>query len=1229
MTTQRTQGQSGSLIGFLFILSLVVFAAGCGEGSDSGGNNSGDNPPQGDEQTDVVAGPVGIVTLDVNDSSGNPLSESARTVTLDGSNSHAGTTKPDTYSWKMNSKPPASQAVLLSNNGETTSFVADKKGTYVVQLIVTSGGVSSERTITIVDAKNDGELFVYNHTGLNPDCVVCHDGVKQVNIKGEIITVVTKIGDHMATGNKCAACHSTLGFLNVPFVDHEEVFGKCSECHNGVVAITKSQFHQETTGECDECHNTRSFVDTAEDGSYDHSGIDRACTACHNGTVAIGKFEGHIETTADCGFCHTTETFQNAYVDHSGFKESGQLCAGCHDGSTDALGTPDNHPDMPVDCRVCHDSDSNPLTFHLPDGIFDHGLVDSISQPCGVCHDGVFAIGTEEKLVRTGVAHDPITSDCRSCHNTVAFTPAFEFDHSNFPTVTGDRCDRCHGNGNTGMDANHITIGDGTVNVDLTPDLDVVGVFPALDCANCHTPGTFTSGVFDHAYLDNPSVYSTKPGCSTCHDEIHAVGKPPNHIDTTDECDTCHTTDTFSGATIDHTDPVIADGNNCASCHNGDISIGKPTGNGAHVPTDKDCSACHVPYPDTSEPDVLKFAPSAQFDHVNISSQRCDTCHSGTFSNVPGKMRRSDPTATPPTVAHIPTQEDCDVCHSTGDTFVGATNFQHPDYAGGGCEGCHNGRFTTNSLSILSKSNSGATNGHVPTEQDCDTCHANTNDWSQLKAPSLQHAGITSGCYTCHNVNGDYADNGALGVADDTDPTNGVHPTITVSSGGVHTPDCVTCHSAPSARNPDMTFATHYTDHTNLTSNCTQSNCHIDLKDFALSAQHLGRSDGNDCELCHVGGGTWTEALFDHSNVTNDRRCDSCHDGNNATGTDAKPNHVPLNNGEDCRECHNTTAFAGAKFNHEGIETGCIDCHDGDIAPGKPQNHVPTNDDCYVCHETTGFIPGTFDHTNDQISGKQCQDCHDGVFAIGTEEKLVRTGVAHDPITSDCGACHSTDSFVPAFNFDHSNIGNQSCSSSDCHGGDEPTSGHIDSGAYGLDCDNCHVAGGTFTQHNYDHNNIGNVGDGTCQQCHGDNIGNAIGAGEAPSQPDNHFEIGSGVDCDACHTTNGWSDQGTFDHCPDSTGNSTFDRYNQCDAYPGDHLRNGQPRFACTKCHNTNQATVIRYTDNSSLAPACAGCHANDYSNNNNRAHAGRGVSGNKECGNASGCHRVTGGGFD
>jgi cytochrome c556 len=39
-------------------------------------------------------------------------------------------------------------------------------------------------------------------------------------------------------------------------IDHAQVLGSCSSCHNGLIAIGKPPQHVVTTAECDSCHNT-------------------------------------------------------------------------------------------------------------------------------------------------------------------------------------------------------------------------------------------------------------------------------------------------------------------------------------------------------------------------------------------------------------------------------------------------------------------------------------------------------------------------------------------------------------------------------------------------------------------------------------------------------------------------------------------------------------------------------------------------------------------------------------------------------------------------------------------------------------------------------------------------------------------------------------------------------------------------------------------------------------
>ena len=117
-----------------------------------------------------------------------------------------------------------------------------------------------------------------------------------VKINGVDTVAKTKSGDHLATSNACQDCHTPLGFDKYVHFDHHEIFDTCSNCHNGVIAIGKSQYHQPTSLECNSsgCHDTDKFVKLPllADGSYDHSSVGTVCSACHRGIVATGKIEG-------------------------------------------------------------------------------------------------------------------------------------------------------------------------------------------------------------------------------------------------------------------------------------------------------------------------------------------------------------------------------------------------------------------------------------------------------------------------------------------------------------------------------------------------------------------------------------------------------------------------------------------------------------------------------------------------------------------------------------------------------------------------------------------------------------------------------------------------------------------------------------------------------------------------------------------------------------------------
>ncbi|MGD8938284.1 MAG: hypothetical protein PVJ72_02835 [Gammaproteobacteria bacterium] len=1150
----NTQGKCRALLGYLLILILTVFAAGCGGGGGSGQEPSGGITPTAESLT-IQAGPVPITAV----VAGN-LAE------LDGSSSQSSTGAPLSYAWAFTAKPVGSKAVLQDVTTASPSFVADAVGTYLVELVVTDNNGASARDVAVVLVREtegeDPDGPKWNHPGLSSYCVNCHDGNYVYDAEGNVAR--SKSGDHLATSNMCQACHTshtTIGFEIPVYFDHHEIFDPCSNCHNGVLAIGKSQFHEPTSAECDECHNTNKFVELPlrADGSYDHTGIEEPCSACHNSIVAKGKADkkdGHVETEKECGLCHTTIDFTSAYVDHSNIT---QPCTDCH--GNGATGPIDGHPDTSaVDCVLCHDPISQ--TFSL-NGVYDHSKVDPSVLPCQTCHNDTNSINAPGKG-SAPTPHVQTSADCGNCHNIDAFKPAFagNFDHSTIQD--GTRCDSsgCHDGTALGMptDGTHLT----PINND--------------DCAVCHLSpgGTFATGIFVHT-----DAYLTTYQCMDCHDNMIATGKTLSHVDTTDDCGTCHVDSidpntklgtTFKGALINHS----TFDSDCAVCHNGDTAIAQPA---THMPTPTgvDCSACHstgnkaVPEP---------FAPAKNFAHqAETTTLGCNTCHNGEYMFTNDQANKQVVTSKP--VNHIPAIDDCSVCHD--DTTIpggfasanGFVNNIHPPITRG-CEGCHNGKFPP---APGKADTTPAHTPHVPTDQDCYLCHNNTD----FSVSLFNHTGISGNCESCHN-GGYEASANALGKSADH---------ITTTS------DCLACHSSTGTD-----FTGGYVDHTGpdvVGKRC--DSCHVDgsptvtgKDDTPQGVTHITTTD--DCVVCHTPGGSFANVVFDHSTITADTECKSCH-GPNGTATGMSADHPPTESTQDCRNCHNTTAFAGAKYDHSNITGDCVTCHNGDPVIGKKVNHVPTNLDCAVCHVTAGFKPAIFGHTAKQIGNTQCKNCHNGTFAIGQSDTHVATAV-----NSDCGDCHSTDTWAGA-GFDHSGVTNN-CANLGCHDGSVSTTkskptGHLDTS---LDCVLCHQIGGSFVTDQWDHRNNTNE----CKSCHEPaNTNNKYNI--APRKPKDHFVTTQ--DCLECHKTSAWVPTANFTH---TTNN-----------YPGDHSTRKVP--SCYTCHTTHNES-IPFSTNSNATPYyppqantvyCAACHYKDYDPRDAGRHST--LSNDKDCGD---CHRVS-----
>jgi hypothetical protein len=306
---------------------------------------------------------------------------------------------------------------------------------------------------------------------------------------------------------------------------------------------------------------------------------------------------------------------------------------------------------------------------------------------------------------------------------------------------------------------------------------------------------------------------------------------------------------------------------------------------------------------------------------------------------------------------------DCVSCHIQG-RLAGTPR---------ACAACHNGSMAP-----------GMPSNHIPSwVPTCDSCHRNTVSWSGTR---MNHAGIISGCTSCHYGQAFY----------------GVTPVSKSANHMATTPanqDCIACHRSY------VSFLGATFDHTGITSGC--ATCHNGTAALGKGTNHIATS--GDCVTCHSSFASFATYSMSHTAVTG--TCASCHGGQtfqNITPVTRASNHLPTT--LDCGTCHlSTTLFGpGTAMNHTGITSGCATCHNGQVFQGvtpvsKPGTHIVTTADCATCHTSfTSFLGATFSHTG--VAAGTCYSCH-GVPTSGAMMENaghVATG------SSSCDICHKS-----------------------------------------------------------------------------------------------------------------------------------------------------------------------------------------------------------------------------
>jgi Cytochrome c7 and related cytochrome c len=601
------------------------------------------------------------------------------------------------------------------------------------------------------------------------------------------------------------------------------------------------------------------------------------------------------------------------------------------------------------------------------------------------------------------------------------------------------------------------------------------------DCGSCHKTQAWTLGTFDHTGVVD--------GCFKCHDGVTATGKSGSHLTTSNGCESCHNTVAWAKVKFDHSDPLVA-GVSCLNCHDGRRATGRAV---THYKTAADCDGCHT---------TTKWAP-AKFDHgLALDPTDCASCHRA----VPNEHLTTKGTAHGKPLNHIKSSDLCADCHHSVTSWAGAV-FSHDNIVGG-CVDCHDGTIAT-----------GRSTSHLNTTTECAACH-DTVKW-QPAAFDHTYAVNNANCFACHD---------------------GAH---TTSKG----------HGV------------------------------------GKNATHVQPSS-NTCTFCHAADNftTWKGAAFVHPNVFTN--CQSCHEGTIATGK----NLTHLITSDRCETCHNIgTTFKPAKmpFDHAETSATCISCHNGttNIATGPVKGklqgpsgkHFQTTDNCDACHNSSTFIPATFDHNETNAT---CISCHGGPLGTSTQNPLkskasVPGGKKHVASPDDCSACHSTNTWTTMI-FDHSVVAGMPCAT--CHDGLSATGKSVNHLAEKApDCANCHTSFTAWTAVAFDHTVVST----SCFTCHNGTFANSKGA--LRTKGANHLPTGT-KNCEDCHTsTVVW--KVPFNHA--NIGTST------CESCHNGTIATGKLSISgnhvttpntCISCHITSSWTAVSF-DHSIVSPVCADCH--------------------------------------
>ena len=810
--------------------------------------------------------------------------------------------------------------------------------------------VGTGSSMTSATPVPDGALFkgsLFNHSGIAVACAICHgSAVPATGFYGVVPKAISNLQPkHMPTSDTCTDCH-------------------INSLPTGLVPATGMK--------------------TFAGAQFSHSGITSGCETCHGPNIVQASFAGspkivvmpatspfgpqaHIPSSTTCETCHIRSVPTGLLAGSAskltgpgtGFQVSPPVssethagvsgnCSSCHGDGQQWIGM-SLYPSLPSTTYVAH---TNYSGFQTRPGAGGPFAISDSTHPgagldCSNCHSSFTSFGP----LSLPNGHIPVasSSSCGDCHTNFSVPPtSLTAIHAKAPTPTTN-CVQCHDA--TAAQLYSVVNGKPIVNPIKVPSVDHVPMLGA-SCEKCHMG-------------PNSSI---KGGAVKDGDKF--AGSLFDHNGVSTGCDACHGVNvdgtTFIGLpnikaiTLTGALPHLKIGTNgCEVCHTNSVPVGQVPAAG------------------------MKTFANGSFTHAN-NAAACNVCHVpspgvATFLGSPVIVGMPQ-TTTPGSQAHIPSSTTCESCHTNsvpaglvaGNATkpIGSTGFKNqlPD-------------------SATIHANSDTTS--------CNVCHESGKDWASVSTYTRgpQNTPLPGTLFTGFQTR-PIAGGGTYSVIDANHVAKGVG-------------DCSNCHTGFTGFGPPTAPTNHIPYSSANTTTCGSCHKSADYSVFPAYADihKNAQSYTTNCVQCHS---TTNAATYNQLSGMANKLVSPATTGNV---------HIPMA-GLSCETCHvdsltglttTTTSFAGSKYSHQGVTTGCNACHvsgtgpfQGTLniivmpatTPATSASHLPTSTTCETCHSgstPTGVVPAVSANT----------------AATSTFGSPVPTAAMnHTGVTGSCSTCH-------------------------------------------------------------------------------------------------------------------------------------------------------------------------------------------------------------------------------